>query len=122
MVEFLADLLGHEVEAAADGEAGLARARAWGPEVVLCDVGLPRLDGYGFARQARQSPALRGTILIALTGYGSDADRERTRQAGFDHHLTKPLDIGAMERLLAEIAAEGRAAPSLGAGQAAAPE
>ncbi len=87
--------------------------------MVLCDVGLPRRSGHEFARLARQDPALQDTVLMALTGYGTDADRLRSQEAGFHHHLTKPIDLEALDRLLAEAAARGHAAPSLH-GQAAA--
>jgi CheY-like chemotaxis protein len=104
LIEYLSLLRGHQVESAGDGWAGLDMARRWGPEVVLCDVGLPKLDGYELARQARQIPALRDTVLVAVTGYGSDADRARSLAAGFDHHLTKPVDLDALDRLLAQLA------------------
>jgi CheY-like chemotaxis protein len=69
--------------------------------VVLCDIGLPGLDGFGVARALRLDPTTSGARMIAVTGYGSDEDRVRTREAGFDEHLTKPADPTALQRLLA---------------------
>ena len=120
LVEYLADLRGHRVASAGDCEAALAAAHEDPPEVVFCDVGLPRLSGHEFARRARQDPALKDTVLVALTGYGTDADKARSLEAGFHHHLTKPIDLEALDRFLLELAARGHAAASLH-GQAAAP-
>lgn len=103
LVEYLAEVRGHEVESAGDGVTGLEKARAWAPEVVLCDVGLPRLSGYELARLARESPALQRATLVALTGYGSDGDRARSLQAGFHHHLTKPVDVDGLDAFLAGL-------------------
>jgi CheY-like chemotaxis protein len=99
------ELKNQEVEVAYDGEAGLARARAFRPELVFCDVGLPGLDGYQVARRIRADPSL-APILVALTGYAAPADRERATEAGFDHHLGKPIELARLDELLA---APGRA-------------
>ncbi len=107
-VEMLASLLrlqGHEVRTAYDGPAGLAAAADFGPEVVLLDIGLPGLDGYEVARRLRQVPAARTALLVAVTGYGREVDRAQARAAGFQHHLVKPLDLAALERLLAGLGA-----------------
>jgi signal transduction histidine kinase len=90
---------GHLVSAARDGRAGLEAAMAGSPNIAVVDIGLPGMDGYEFARAMRERLG-NGVRLIALTGYGSDADRQRARDAGFDAHLTKPVDL---ERLLALI-------------------
>jgi two-component system CheB/CheR fusion protein len=93
--EMLADLLnlfGYEVEVAHSGTEGVAAAHRFHPEIVLCDIGLPGLDGYAVARQLRGAPDTCGTRLIAVTGYGSDEDRQMTLHAGFDSHLVKPVD------------------------------
>ena len=71
------------------------------PDVVVCDIGLPGMDGYRVARALRDNPATAAIRLIALTGYGQDEDRRRARQAGFDEHLTKPADPATLESLLA---------------------
>ena len=68
---------------------------------VLCDIGLPGLDGFGVARELRRNPATAKARMIAVTGYGGDEDRLRTREAGFDAHLTKPADPTALHELLA---------------------
>jgi signal transduction histidine kinase/CheY-like chemotaxis protein len=92
MVRAALELAGHEVHEAADGEAGLAAARALAPDIAIVDVGLPGLDGYEIARRLRlEQPGVR---LIALTGYGRVQDRERALMAGFDEHLVKPVDPG----------------------------
>jgi CheY-like chemotaxis protein len=72
------------------------------PEVVLLDIGLPEMDGYEVARRFRGDPRLKGVKLIALTGYGQDSDFQRSKEAGFDHHLVKPVDLEKIEDLLAK--------------------
>jgi two-component system CheB/CheR fusion protein len=104
--ESLARLLrrwGHEVHVAYDGPSALAAARSTAPEVVLLDIGLPGMDGYEVARQLRQDPDLKDTVLVALTGYGQATDRRQTQDAGFDQHLIKPVDPGLLRTLLATI-------------------
>jgi CheY-like chemotaxis protein len=105
-LSLLLQLIGHQAEVAYDGVEGVEKARGFRPEVVLCDIGLPgRLDGYAVARSFRADPELRSAYLIALTGYGQEEDRRRALAAGFDTHLTKPADLDALRRLLAEGAA-----------------
>jgi PAS domain S-box-containing protein len=102
----LADVLrldGHEVLLARDGRSGLASALDFEPEVVLCDVGLPDLDGYEVARALRAQATLGSCRLVALTGYAQPEDRERARQAGFDHHIAKPPDLEALREVLADL-------------------
>jgi PAS domain S-box-containing protein len=100
-MQMLLQLYGHEAETALDGPAGLAAARRFRPDVVLCDIGLPGgMDGYAVARALRADPELRALRLIALTGYGQEDDQARSREAGFDLHLTKPVDPAALEKLL----------------------
>ncbi|HEY1376607.1 MAG TPA: response regulator, partial [Gemmataceae bacterium] len=103
--ESLALLLGiggHNVRTAADGPAALAAARDHRPDIVLLDIGLPRMDGYEVARRLRGEPDLPPVTLIAMTGYGQDEDRRKARDAGFDHHLVKPVDPEELARLLAQ--------------------
>lgn len=91
------------VQVAHDGLEGLEKARAFAPDVVICDIGLPGMDGYTVARSMRESPELRAISLVALTGYASPDDLAKSRQAGFDRHLAKPPDIEALENIVAEL-------------------
>ena len=96
--DIMAELIkrrGHEVQIAHDGETGLSAARAFRPQVILLDIGLPDTDGYAVAQRLREEH-LTGELLIALTGYGEAEDRERAKKAGFDRHLTKPVDPDAL--------------------------
>ena len=92
---------GHMVHIAHDGGAGFAAALREQPDVVICDIGLPGVDGYEFARKLRAEPRLRRCLLVAVTGYGEARDRQRGVEAGFAHYLTKPADPREIERLLA---------------------
>ncbi len=104
MLRHLLDHAGHEVHEASDGTDGLARALAIAPDAVIVDIGLPGMDGYTVARRLRESgPA--GLLLVAVTGYGQDGDRRRCREAGFDVHLTKPVDPLLLDSLLARAGA-----------------
>jgi PAS domain S-box-containing protein len=100
----LLELLGHHVAVAYSGPEGVKRARECRPDVVLCDIGLPGLDGYAVADELRHDPTTATVRLIAITGYGQEEDRRRARQAGFDHHLTKPVDPAALQPLLVRTA------------------
>jgi CheY-like chemotaxis protein len=92
---------GHEVQIAYDGIAALEEAKAFAPEVVLLDLGLPILDGYETARRLRSAvPDRNKLLLIALSGYGQEEDRRRAMEAGFDHHLVKPFDTHELRALL----------------------
>ena len=107
----LADLLratGHEVQTAYDGIAAVAAARSFLPDAVLLDIGLPKLSGYDAARQIRLQ-GVRRLLLVAVTGWGKDEDRRRSQEARFDHHLVKPVDPAALERILASVAANDAA-------------
>jgi CheY-like chemotaxis protein len=110
-VESLAELLeleGHEVKVAADGAAGLALARTFRPDVVVCDIGLPgELDGYAVAGAMRADAALARTYLVALTGYASADHQRRAREAGFDRHLAKPPSLEVLEKVLAGLRPRG---------------
>jgi two-component system, OmpR family, response regulator len=101
--ESLASLLkviGNEVRTAYDGAAALAAVHTFAPDVVLLDIGLPEMDGYEVARQIRGRPHQPQPMLIALTGYGADEDQRRSYEAGFDHHLTKPVRFNTLQALL----------------------
>ena len=97
----LLDSLGYEVKTANDGHQALETIAAFHPEIVFLDIGLPQLDGYEVARRVRESPGLRDTKLIALTGWSHADDRRRTREAGFDHHLVKPVAVKTLKEVLA---------------------
>jgi signal transduction histidine kinase/ActR/RegA family two-component response regulator len=101
------ELSGHEVALASSGLDGVAAAREFHPEVVLCDLGLPGMDGYQVATELRRDPATASARLIAITGYGGEEDRRRSREAGFDLHLTKPVDPAQLKRVLQEKAGQG---------------
>jgi PAS domain S-box-containing protein len=92
---------GHEVETAEDAPTGLEKLRTFRPEIALIDIGLPGVDGYALARMARETPEARTTYLVALTGYGQAEDRNKARAAGFDAHLTKPVDPARLNAFLA---------------------
>lgn len=99
-------MMGHEVEIAGDGPSGLDATKAFRPQVILCDIGLPGgINGYDLARLIRQDASLHGIYLIALTGYGREEDLRRAQEAGFDRHLTKPVDGSVLRRALASLPA-----------------
>jgi PAS domain S-box-containing protein len=91
----------HEVEVAYNGPQGIAKAQEFRPEVVLCDIGLPSMDGYQVARAFRADDALKGVFLVALSGYALPEDLQRAQEAGFDRHLAKPPSIEKIEETLA---------------------
>jgi CheY-like chemotaxis protein len=91
---------GHSVEAVHDGRAAVAAAREHHPDVVLCDIGLPGMDGYEVARVIRAEPELRDIRLVAVSGYAQPEDRVRAARAGFDAHVAKPADPATIARLL----------------------
>jgi PAS domain S-box-containing protein len=99
------DLSGHDTRVAHTGASALVECRSFRPEVVILDVGLPDQTGYAVATEIRRERALDDTVLIALTGWGTDADRAQAMAAGFDHHVTKPADLSVVTGLLAKIAA-----------------
>ncbi len=107
VAETLAMLLrftGHEVRAAYDGPMALDTVRAFQPEVVLLDIGLPGMDGFEVARSIRREVQDPNVLLVALTGYGQEEDRLRSKEAGFEYHLVKPVDPGALQVLLGSLA------------------
>jgi PAS domain S-box-containing protein len=96
-------IMGHETRTSYDGLEAVQAAADFRPGVVLLDIGLPKMNGYEAARHLRQQPWGKGMVLIALTGWGQEEDKRRALEAGFDHHLTKPVEAGVLERLLAII-------------------
>jgi CheY-like chemotaxis protein len=113
-LSMLLKLMGHEVHTALDGPSALRVAGACRPEFVLLDIGLPGMDGLEVARQMRGDPGLSTTRLVALTGYGQEADFQRSIQAGFDAHLVKPVDQARLRELLAGDGDPGGIAPAGG--------
>ena len=98
----LLQMSGNETHTAYDGLEAVEAAAAFRPDVVLLDIGLPKLNGYEAARRIREQPWGKGIVLVALTGWGQDEDRQRSREAGFNGHLVKPVDHSALMKLLAE--------------------
>jgi CheY-like chemotaxis protein len=105
-IERLLRVSGHRVRVAHDGASAMKIAFEFAPNAVLIDIGLPVVDGLQLAKWIRQEPALRSLLLIALTGYGLDSDRQRTREAGFNYHLVKPVEFENLESILATAAGE----------------
>ena len=106
VLELLIQASGHSVRLAHTGPTALAAALDYRPDVMLLDIGLPELDGFEVARRIRQQPDLREIVLVAITGYGQDSDRQRSKEAGFDHHLVKPADFNQLRQILAAVAAK----------------
>ena len=96
---------GFDVRAASDGPSALRLVDDFRPHAIVLDIGLPKLNGCEVAQRVRANPACDGVVLIALTGYGEDADHARSREVGFDHHLVKPTDPDVLCQLLERHAA-----------------
>jgi signal transduction histidine kinase/DNA-binding NarL/FixJ family response regulator len=103
----LLEIMGNQVGTAYDGAQAVEAAEATRPHVVLLDLGMPKLDGYDVCRRIREQPWGKGVALIAVTGWGQEADRRRTEEAGFDRHMVKPVDPHALLRLLASLSEPG---------------
>ncbi|HEY8878089.1 MAG TPA: hybrid sensor histidine kinase/response regulator [Roseateles sp.] len=99
----LLSLSGHEVQVENGGLAALQTASTFLPQAIFCDVGMPGMGGHEFATRLRQDPRFATTLLVALTGWGSEEDKKRSRAAGFDEHLTKPASVDAVTALLARL-------------------
>ena len=93
-------LFGHEVFVGSRADEALKFAESADPDTFMLDIGLPGVDGYALARTLRERREMQGALLIAVTGYGQDADKQKARDAGFGHHLTKPVDVAKLEALL----------------------
>ncbi|HEX2269071.1 MAG TPA: ATP-binding protein [Pyrinomonadaceae bacterium] len=98
------ELLGHEVATALDGVEAIQAAKLFRPDLVFLDIGMPRLNGYETARQIRQQPWGQLMVLVALTGWGQEEDRQRTLAAGFNYHVVKPIDFLRLGQLVEETA------------------
>jgi CheY-like chemotaxis protein len=102
-LELVLEELGHVVRVAYTGPAGLAAALDFRPNVILLDIGLPELDGWEVAKRIRHHPILREAVLVAVTGYGQNTDRQRSRKVGFDHYFVKPVDLKKLRQILVAV-------------------
>jgi CheY-like chemotaxis protein len=107
-ISMLLTLIGHDVATAHDGPAALEAAERFRPEFVLLDIGLPGMDGYEVASRLRREPCSKDAVIVAVTGYGRDEDRRRSKEAGFDYHLIKPLDHDALLSVLSTAGTGGQ--------------
>lgn len=98
----LLSMLGHVAERAHDGPSALAAFATFAPDLVLLDLGLPGMNGYEVARRLRGEPGGTDVTIVAITGWGQPADRARTREAGFDHHLVKPAALAALREVVGD--------------------
>jgi CheY-like chemotaxis protein len=96
----LLQVMGHEVQTVHDGEAAVAAAAQFTPQVVILDIGMPRMNGYEACRRIRAQPHEKRPMLVALTGWGQEQDLAQSQAAGFDWHLVKPIEAEALEKLL----------------------
>ncbi len=104
MVGFMLEEIGHSYQLVGDGREALAAAKAFGPDAILLDIGLPGMDGYAVCRAFRQDDDFKTVPIIAQTGWGRDRDKSLASEAGFDDHLVKPVTLAQLEQLLAGIA------------------
>lgn len=103
MLRTLLNAAGHDVRTASDGSSALAAALDYQPDIMLLDISLPGMSGLEVAKRIRQQSTLKDIVLVAMTGYGEEADRQRSYEAGFNHHLVKPADIRTLQEILATI-------------------
>jgi CheY-like chemotaxis protein len=96
-------LFGQEVKLAYNGNDAITEAKRFLPDLILLDIGLPDMNGYDVCRKIRCEPSLRDTMIVALTGWGEDKHRQLSKEAGFNHHLVKPVGIDAIEKLLIDL-------------------
>lgn len=102
IMRLMLEIDGHAVRVVNDSSAALAAAREFAPDIVLLDIGMPGLDGYGVARQLRAEGGTAQPLLVAITGHGQADDARRSREAGFDRHLTKPVERKLLQELIAQ--------------------
>ncbi len=100
--------MGHTYRLVHDGRQVLEAARDFRPDAILLDIGLPGMDGYAVCRLLRQDPELKGTTIIAQSGWGQDKHKASAVEAGFDHHVVKPIDFCALERIIAGVSSAGQ--------------
>ena len=97
------EAMGHDVRVANDGEQAVALAQIFSPQIAFLDIGLPTLSGYALARRLRTLPETRKCILVAVTGWGQEDDKRNAREAGFDHHLVKPVEPEQMHSIVDSV-------------------
>ena len=102
----LLDLWGHNAKVVREAAAGINAVQSYRPQVVLMDIGLPRISGYQLAQQMREQYGVRDPVLVAMTGYGDDEHRRQSEASGFQHHLVKPVDPDVLQALLLRLKAE----------------
>lgn len=103
---WMLDIMGHDYEVAFDSRDFIERAKRFLPDAILMDIGLPGKNGYEVCRELRQLPEFANTILIAQTGWGQQKDRQTAKEAGFNHHMVKPIDYKALEKILSARSAQ----------------
>jgi len=103
---WLVEMLGYDYRLASNGKQAIEMAREYQPDVMMLDIGLPGMNGYELCQALKPMPELANTVFIAQTGWGESEHRRLTREAGFDHHLVKPLYLEALQSLLGEIEAQ----------------
>lgn len=104
-LQMLLKLKGHQVDACYDGQNAIKAAESKPPEAILLDISMPGMSGYEVCRHIRETPWGKAIVIVALTGFGKEEDRQRTREAGFDGHLVKPVDLPTLMDLLNELLA-----------------
>ena len=102
-LQMMLRIMGHDVRVAHDGAEAVEVAAEFEPELILLDIGLPRLNGYEAARQIRKLPRGDQSVIVAVTGWGQEEDRRRSSEAGFDHHIVKPVEPSAIEAILSRM-------------------
>lgn len=100
---YLFEIMGHAVESADNGVDGISKAKAFHPDVIFCDIGLPGVNGYDVARSVRNDPVFRDVFMVALSGYTGQKEITASIESGFDRHLGKPVGIDTLKKLLAEV-------------------
>ena len=102
------NLMGYDTRTAHDGLAAVEAAAEFRPDIILLDIGLPKLNGYEACRRIREQPWSKGMVIVALTGWGQDEDKRRSTEAGFNQHMVKPVEVDALAKLLSEGSVERR--------------
>jgi len=100
---WMLELIGHQAVVAHDGRTAIDTAESRHPDVILLDIGMPEMDGYAVCRELRGKSELKDTVIVAQTGWGQESDRLKAFEAGFDHHITKPVSLDMLSRLLNDI-------------------